>query len=147
MFILLWFPSIAQTIEKFSIDNGGASTTNGNIQILYTIGEVNVQETVIGNVVLSEGFINPLGEDPTLNTNHKVLSEQIKVFPNPVSETLYISGITAIDNIIFYDSLGRLVYETQNANQVHVSKFNKGMYVLQVFSDGRTSTHKIIINN
>lgn len=56
MFILLWFPSTAQTIEKFSIDNGGASTTNGNIQVLYTIGEVNVQETVIDNVIISEGL-------------------------------------------------------------------------------------------
>jgi hypothetical protein len=48
----------AQTIEKFSIDSGGASASGGNIQILYTIGEVNIQElsTVSGSI--SEGFIN-----------------------------------------------------------------------------------------
>ncbi|RYH72585.1 T9SS type A sorting domain-containing protein [Flavobacteriaceae bacterium 144Ye] len=145
MFILLWFPSTAQTIEKFSIDNGGASTTNGNIQVLYTIGEVNVQETVIDNVIISEGFINPLDESPTLNTNHEVLSEQFKVFPNPASEILYVSGITVIDKITFYDSLGRLVYEAQNTNQINVSQFNIGMYMLQVLSSGRTSTYKIIV--
>lgn len=48
----------SQTIEKFSIDNGGAFATAGNLQILYTIGEVNVQELSTGNVQISEGFIN-----------------------------------------------------------------------------------------
>lgn len=48
----------AQSIYKSSIDNGGASTTNGNIEILYTIGEVNVQERSAGDIALSEGFIS-----------------------------------------------------------------------------------------
>lgn len=47
-----------QTIEKFSIDSGGASATEGNIQILYTIGEVNVQELNTSSFSISEGFIN-----------------------------------------------------------------------------------------
>ena len=49
----------AQSIEKFSIDSGGDSKTVGGIEILYTIGEVNVQELSAGNIVVSEGFINP----------------------------------------------------------------------------------------
>lgn len=48
----------AQNIEKFSIDNGGASVSAGNLQVLYTIGEVNVQELNIGSISISEGFIN-----------------------------------------------------------------------------------------
>src|SRR5690606_41713411 len=48
----------AQTIEKFSIDSGGNSTSNGNIIVLYTLGEVNVQELNAGNILLSEGFIS-----------------------------------------------------------------------------------------
>jgi hypothetical protein len=48
----------AQSIEKFSIDSGGASATAGGVEILYTIGEVNVQELSAGTVSVSEGFIN-----------------------------------------------------------------------------------------
>ncbi|WP_179320299.1 hemagglutinin protein [Winogradskyella helgolandensis] len=48
----------AQSIEKFSIDSGGASVTAGGIQMLYTIGEVNVQELSAGGISISEGFIN-----------------------------------------------------------------------------------------
>ena len=49
----------AQSIEKFSIDSGGASYSAGGIEILYTIGEVNVQEVNVGGITVSEGFINP----------------------------------------------------------------------------------------
>ena len=49
--------SHAQSIEKFSIDSGGASATAGGIQVLYTIGEVNVAERTSASVALSEGFI------------------------------------------------------------------------------------------
>lgn len=46
-----------QTIVKSSIDSGGASASAGNIRILYTIGEVVVQEVSVGTIILSEGFI------------------------------------------------------------------------------------------
>lgn len=52
------FTTHGQTIEKFSIDSGGASAAAGGIEILYTIGEVNVQELSAGNIQVSEGFIN-----------------------------------------------------------------------------------------
>jgi hypothetical protein len=48
----------AQTIEKFSIDSGGASASAGGIQILYTIGEVTLQEYRTPTLSVSEGFIN-----------------------------------------------------------------------------------------
>ncbi len=48
----------AQSIEKFSIDSGGASASAGGVQILYTIGEVNVAEHSVASVSVSEGFIN-----------------------------------------------------------------------------------------
>lgn len=58
--LLIGFMSNAQSIEKFSIDSGGASASAGGIQILYTIGEVNVAERTSASVSLSEGFINSI---------------------------------------------------------------------------------------
>lgn len=57
--LLIPFFGISQSIEKFSIDSGGASSSAGNIEIFYTLGEVNVQERSAGNIQISEGFINP----------------------------------------------------------------------------------------
>ena len=58
--LLAPFFGISQSIEKFSIDSGGASASAGNIDVFYTLGEVNVQELSAGNIQVSEGFINPL---------------------------------------------------------------------------------------
>ncbi|WP_452230926.1 hemagglutinin protein [Lacinutrix sp. MEBiC02404] len=56
--LLCSYISFGQTIEKFSIDSGGAIATAGNIEILYTIGELNTQELSTANIQVSEGFIN-----------------------------------------------------------------------------------------
>jgi hypothetical protein len=55
--LLISHIGFAQTIEKYSIDSGGASATAGGIEILYTIGEVNVQEHTTPTLSVSEGFI------------------------------------------------------------------------------------------
>lgn len=49
-----------QSIEKYSIDSGGSSASVGNIQVLYTIGEAFVSDNTVNNVIISEGFINPM---------------------------------------------------------------------------------------
>ena len=50
--------SSAQTIDRFSIDAGGVSTSSGGIEILYTLGEIHVAELAAGNTQISEGFIH-----------------------------------------------------------------------------------------
>ncbi len=60
LFLIAFFLSqiaLSQTLYKSSIDNGGASVDNNNIQLLYTLGEVNVLEVTAGNLSISEGFI------------------------------------------------------------------------------------------
>ncbi len=49
---------VAQSIYKSSIDSGGASSSNGNIQVIYTMGEVFVAEQSTENIILSEGFVS-----------------------------------------------------------------------------------------
>ncbi len=56
--MVIWNLSFSQTIEKSSIDSGGASVTVGNIQLLYTIGEVFVAERSAATISVSEGFIS-----------------------------------------------------------------------------------------
>jgi hypothetical protein len=48
----------SQTLYKSSIDAGGAIVSVGDIQVHYTLGEVNIQELDAGTIAVSEGFIN-----------------------------------------------------------------------------------------
>ncbi|WP_397362561.1 hemagglutinin protein [Olleya sp. R77988] len=47
----------SQSIEKFSIDSGGAVSNTPDIELIYTIGEVNVAERSTSTIQLSEGFL------------------------------------------------------------------------------------------
>lgn len=58
-FLGVFCASYAQTIDRFSIDSGGASSTAGGINITYTIGEVHVAERTSATLSVSEGFIVP----------------------------------------------------------------------------------------
>ncbi|WP_323788179.1 lamin tail domain-containing protein [Psychroserpens sp.] len=49
----------AQTLYKSGIDSGGDNVKVGNTKVLFTIGEVHVQELTVGNTYTSEGFISP----------------------------------------------------------------------------------------
>lgn len=49
----------AQTLYKSGIDSGCDNVKVGNTKVLYTIGEVHVQELTVGNTYASEGFISP----------------------------------------------------------------------------------------
>lgn len=51
--------AFGQQLLKSSIDNGGDISTVGNVQLMYTIGESNIQEFSSGNIQVSEGFIIP----------------------------------------------------------------------------------------
>lgn len=59
IFLSIFHANNAQTIERFSIDSGGTSATVGGINILYTIGEVQVAERTAATLSVSEGFIVP----------------------------------------------------------------------------------------
>ncbi|WP_347921769.1 hemagglutinin protein [Pontimicrobium sp. SW4] len=48
----------AQTIEKYSIDSGGAIASAGGMELMYTLGETSIQELKVSGTSMSEGFIN-----------------------------------------------------------------------------------------
>lgn len=136
--------ALSQTIERFSIDNGGTLASVGNIEIIYTIGEVNVQEFNIGGIQVSEGFING-GLLETLVIQQPVLQNSIVVYPNPTSETINISSTIPINKIELYDLLGKLVLTTKEVNKLKINQLETGTYFLKLISEKGNVIKKIII--
>src|SRR5690606_27195468 len=135
----------AQTIEKFSIDNGGASTTNGNIAVVYTIGEVNVQELNAGNILLSEGFINSnFGE--TLNVSEvNPIDNQLLLYPNPAQEVFYVSSSELITQLTLYDVSGKQIAKT-NAAQMRVGNLGVGVYFNRIITINNHIVKRMVVN-
>jgi len=76
----------------------------------------------------------------------KYLKDQIKIYPNPVSEKLYISSETKnLNEYVIYSSLGNIVLKGSFLeNSIDVSKLSIGIYFLKVFSEEGNVTKKFL---
>ncbi|MCB0437585.1 MAG: T9SS type A sorting domain-containing protein [Mangrovimonas sp.] len=132
----------AQTIEKFSIDSGGSSTSTGSIQILYTLGEVSVQEYSLGNLQVSEGFINSFPEG-TLGLATET-AENILLYPNPAHDRFYVRGTQPIKQLMLYDMSGKLMASTDQ-NQMAVGHLASGVYFVQIVTQATSEVKRLVV--
>jgi len=135
----------AQQIEKFSIDNGGASVLVNGKQLLYTIGEVSIQELNAGNIVVSEGFINPETAIALAVSENEI--EDLVVYPNPVNNRLNIKTNEEITQIRVYNQLGQLLKDEkplQSTFSVDFSNLTTGIYLVKIKAANKMTTKQVI---
>lgn len=129
-------------------------TSKGGVHNLGTVFEFNPQNSTFTKTV---DFDSQNGRLPvttslvvlnrnTLSTNNFEENKLI-VYPNPVSETLHISTANALRSVIIYDLFGKELYASeQSSNQIDVSAYQAGIYILKVKTNRGDFTQKIIIN-
>ena len=78
----------------------------------------------------------------TLDLNHIVMNN-FEIYPNPATDKILIRQIENIRTIKVYNSLGSLVKEVRNTNEVDVSELSRGVHFLQV-ENGNLMTRKFI---
>lgn len=72
----------------------------------------------------------------------------ISIYPNPVRNNLFIDSKINIDAVSIFNSTGKLVYENlsfaNENNQIDVSQFQSGIYLMRVTSGDFSRTLKVI---
>ena len=134
----------SQTIEKFSIDSGGSNSISGGLEILYTIGEVNMNELNTATISVSEGFINPTNNSVLLIDEIEFTKNYFSVYPNPTSEIIHIDSEVIINKVELFDLLGKQVISTNEITEINLNKLSKGIYILKVFSEIGIVTKKVL---
>jgi len=137
--ILLFFEisNIAQVnIDKYSIDSGGSISTNGEMQIIYTIGEVNIREQLRNNIYISEGFLNPYLFNKVNLENYFPL-KGIEVFPNPTIDIININfDIIGNYSVSIINNSGKIVSTkgVYNSNKLllNLKNFTSGLYYILI---------------
>lgn len=71
--------------------------------------------------------------------------QDVEVFPNPASETIFIRSSSMKDCKIF-DIFGKLIYKGSGSAQIDVSGFANGLYVLKINQGDRIRTVKFVKN-
>ena len=150
VFLLPSLTSYSQTISKQVIGPSGATFENGNNKLSYTVGEVVVGAITDedGTYQLGNGYYPSLNLS-TLETEAPELQLEIKVFPNPTKEVIYITHpMEQFFNVSIKDINGKQILQTANQKQqpLSVQTLTTGTYIIIVTTKDskQSNTYKII---
>ena len=150
-FLLLGFSAYAQpTISKQVIGPSGATFENGNNKLSYTAGElaVGAMTSEDGSIQLGNGYYPSL-DLSTLNTESSELQLQVKVYPNPVTEAIFITHPTEqFFEVRITDISGKQILQKKKKKEqpLSVQTLTTGTYFITVTTkeSKQTNTYKII---
>jgi hypothetical protein len=78
----------------------------------------------------SRTYYDTIQVNYNLNLTQHSLSTQIRVYPNPVQNTLFIQSDHVIESIQIVDLQGKQVLKTDYVNEIDVEQLAKGSYFI-----------------
>jgi hypothetical protein len=138
----------SQTISKQVIGTAGKTQSNSNLKVSWTAGEPVVGLMSAGGNQLGNGYY-PAMDLQALSIDDATLNVQIKVYPNPTSQSLYVSHPELNSfQIQITDLNGKQVYigTIEKEIPLDVSNYTQGMYLITIENkeSNKKNTYKII---
>ena len=162
------FPGISNYIGEIDFGFGSSDAVRlynaNNVlqdQVFYTNeipwsdcakGTGNTLELISPNLdnSLAESWkcINSNGSPNAINTSllslDKELNTSVKIYPNPVQNTLYVFGVTGQFEVQVYSVAGQEVFRSSNKSKLDVSQLKQGIYIIKVREDQKNTLLKFI---
>jgi hypothetical protein len=138
----------SQTISKQVIGTAGKTQINSNLKVSWTAGEPVVGLMTAGGKQLGNGYY-PAMNLQVLSIEDNAIEVQIKVYPNPTSQMLYVSHPELNSFLIQISDLnGKQVYSGTISKEQPLDVFNysQGMYMVTIENKetNKKNTYKII---
>lgn len=113
-------------------------TNKGHIaQLIFSGNPVGTGVVYVDNIYFSDVALSTKG----------FAAAQIKMFPNPASNSLNIQAQATIENVSLFTVLGQKVLDKspniQNVN-LDISNLQRGVYVVKTTINGKTATSKVV---
>ena len=148
LLLLIFQVASAQSISKQVIGAAGKTQSNSNLKVSYTVGEPVVGLMTAGGNQLGNGYY-PAMNLQALSVEDNVLDLQLKVYPNPTSQSLYVCHPELNSfRITIVDLNGKLLYDgaINKDEPLDVSNYTQGMYLVTVENKeaNKKNTYKII---
>jgi len=142
--------------KLYKSTNHGSSWTEVSTTGLTELGNVH-SITISGNAMILAGMnVNSTNGAKIFKSNYTIATningfnhmDNIKIFPNPTSNFINITG--AYDKVIIYNTIGKSVFELEKCEShqlIDVSKINKGIYFISAYRNGKLSfSTKFVVN-
>ncbi|MCG9792683.1 S8 family serine peptidase [Flavobacterium algicola] len=135
-------------------DNLGTDLTS-NVMVTSTL-DVNTIGTYVVSYTVKDAFNNEVMICRTVHVTNDGCSLDIKenaiegfaIFPNPIvnGKVFVITANNGSKKVTFYDVSGKEVLSLQTeSKEINTSSLIRGVYILKVEEDGKTSTEKVIV--
>jgi hypothetical protein len=129
-------PVVDNSFEKHNVE----LNLTGDYQIFFFLTDIEddyylsllIDDITISNSRVEAGYVylsETGGYCPTTSSINETMKYELSVYPNPVEDIVYISGEES--NIKVFDIKGTLL-QTTFGNQVNLSTYDKGIYLLQI---------------
>ena len=83
------------------------------------------------------------------NSSVKTFDKNLfKVYPNPANNEVTVSSTEKLSKVTIYDVTGKVMFTSSDVNlnsTVNVSAFSRGIYVVEVLTDNKTSVKRLIL--
>ena len=135
MMLFMYVATAQVNVKKSNVSTSGGTMTSGSQEVIFTVGETNIQEVDTGNTHLSEGFIGPDIAGALGITDYGTLSG-ISVYPNPVKDNFNLSlPQSGTYEVYLYNLQGKQIFFRQvNGTQQNfdISRLTAAGYMLIV---------------
>lgn len=143
--------SFNNSVTPFAIVDSYVGTSTENSTPAGALNPFFDDVNFVGAVELGNDWTEgwTLNLDGTLREGNNVSvndfqKTEIKIYPNPVSENLFVLSSNEIAEVVLYNAFGRKVYENAGIDEINMSNFQAGIYFLQVTSGDFSQTLKVI---
>lgn len=121
---------------------------SGGSEIYY--GWIRFEMDSSGDFIYKDYAYNSTANEPiltgdtALSVNNPEFDAAVTLYPNPAKDQVNIENASAktINKITVVDLLGRTVKEVTKTNSFDVSELNSGLYVINLFADGKKVVSK-----
>lgn len=139
--------------DTFEISAGFTQTIFAGDSVQFLNMNNGVFYTSNGNFILSTNNNIPLTENKEINTNtsisNLISNKDISIFPNPVSDKLYIKNKNSqkIDVLILSDLSGKIIAKFALENsEISIKNISNGLYFASIYNENKlVSIQKISI--
>lgn len=135
--------SLSSEYNIFEIDFKHIFAINDNpnfkIRIRFSGSDMTVENQ--GYVIFNN--VSAIGSEITLSKNAPDY-QKFQVYPNPFTDILHVLNYHSQDVYRISTIEGKLIKQGQLSSEIDVSELSKGMYILQLSSEGKTETKKLI---
>lgn len=139
---LVFDPTFAGKIKVNGITNTVKASDNGVIVIPnIPAGVSHILKGDTANLF----YMKTVYDTPILAADEQNTRSELTLYPNPVSDTVYIKTNGNVESVSIFNMNGGLVKSINgNVKSVHVKDLNIGIYLVRIITKSGTTTKKLI---